>query len=188
MTDQPTSDQTPATEPVRQPYPFKTFTQRHKGLMSRSRVGEMRFTRRGLFELERALLADCTLEEVADYFCAPAAEISRLLGEGGQAHNVARRCKAEVRMVLREKQFAVAGDNATMAAFLGKQILGQRDEQHLIQQGEQVVRHVIGAMPDYKMTPEQWQKQFAPDEIREVSTIEELKKLNKPEVKDGDND
>ena len=149
--------------PNAQPFPLLPFKQRHKGLLKRPKGGTPRFTQAGLVELEKQLLIGATAQDVADWFCITKVQAEAILGEGGQCHNLARHCAAVLRGHVRESQLNVASDNATMAVFLGKQYLGQKEEQP--SQTVNVQHYVVGTMPDYTTTPEQWLHHFQPATI-----------------------
>lgn len=74
---------------------------------------------------------------------------------------------SELRAKLRGDQLNLAETNAQMAIFAGKQYLGQKDQQ-TIEVNKRI--HVVGALPDYAQTPEDWQKIFAPRDV--VQAIE----------------
>ena len=64
---------------------------------------------------------------------------------------------------LRESQLELGRVNASMAIHLGKHYLEQNDkpmEHHHL-------HRVIGTMPDYEQTPEQWAANFAPEPVLE---------------------
>lgn len=72
----------------------------------------------------------CTIEEMADFFECDHKTISRWCKDtyGKRFSQVFRQKRAKGKISLRRKQMRLAGKNASMAIFLGKNYLGQRDE------------------------------------------------------------
>lgn len=64
----------------------------------------------------------------------------------------------EFRKRLRQAQQNLAEVSAPMAIHLGKTYLGQREKVEV----EHNHVHVVGTLPDYAQTPEQWRAQFGP--------------------------
>ena len=80
----------------------------------------------------------CTLDEIAGVFrCSPDTIrnwcIRTYTDANGKPQNfstVYKKFSAEGKMSLRRAQFKLAETNASMAIFLGKQYLGQKDDRH----------------------------------------------------------
>ncbi len=79
-----------------------------------------------LEELEKLGNLQCTKDDVAAWFGCSLPTVKRRLRED-LYREVWERGLGQGRVSLRKKQMALADKNATMAIFLGKQILGQRD-------------------------------------------------------------
>jgi hypothetical protein len=69
---------------------------------------------------------------------------------------------------LRQAQQNLADVNAQMAIHLGKQDLNQRDDavEH------RHVHQVVGTMPDYEASSDQWRRQFAPEALQPMRAID----------------
>jgi len=81
-----------------------------------------------LEELEELAALQCTVPEAAAWFGVSASTLRRRLKEGPW-RAAWRRGKGKGRLGLRRAQLTLAEKNATMAIFLGKQILGQDEAQ-----------------------------------------------------------
>jgi hypothetical protein len=79
-------------------------------------------------ELEKLAALHCTQAEAAGFFgCSPATMERRLML--AEYRDIWEMGLQRGKVSLRRSQFRLAERNATMAIFLGKQYLGQRDEQ-----------------------------------------------------------
>lgn len=72
----------------------------------------------------------CTKEEIAGFFNCGESKIETYCKEeyGDSFQDVFKRLSVGGKMSLRRYQFELAKHNASMAIFLGKQMLGQRDD------------------------------------------------------------
>lgn len=66
--------------------------------------------------------------------------------------------------VLRESQLELSKVNASMAIHMGKHYLGQDDKP----QEHHHLHQVIGTLPNYDSSAEDWARQFAPDPVLEA--------------------
>lgn len=111
---------------------------------------------------EHAVLG-CPVSEIAEAMRVDAQWLSKRIEESPICDPLANEAylegMAEYKKNLRASQIALSASNAQMAIFLGKQSLGQRDQQ-TIEVNKRV--QVVGALPDYAQSPEDWQKVFAP--------------------------
>ena len=87
-----------------------------------------------LEQLEALCRLNCTHDEIAAYFNVSTKTVQRRYNEEPDFANAVDRGKAHGRLSLRRKQIElVDGGNATMAIWLGKQLLGQVDKQEIDQ-------------------------------------------------------
>lgn len=112
--------------------------------------------------LELAALG-CSQTEIAEYLQVSRQWVQAILDEDGpkacpEAINAFRQGRAELSRRLRQAQLMLADTNAQMAIWLGKQHLNQRDQPIEVTKTVKIV----GTLPDYKLTPEDWSRKFAP--------------------------
>jgi hypothetical protein len=86
---------------------------------------------RTLSQLRNLRLIQCTIEEAAAVLGVHRSTLHEFLVRHEEARNAWECGKYEGRASLRRKQFKLAETNPTMAIFLGKQYLGQRDRREL---------------------------------------------------------
>ena len=81
-------------------------------------------------ELERLCRLSCTMDEIAAYFGCSVDTIERRMKEDEELKGIVLRGRAVGKISLRRKQFQILEDtnSASMAIWLGKQLLGQRDQ------------------------------------------------------------
>ena len=99
-------------------------------------------------QFEKLCSLNCTEEEIAGWFKCSVETIRRYCKAeyGEQFCEVYKRLSAQGRISLRRTQFKIAENgNATMAIWLGKQLLGQRDKQDVTIDNEQ--DYVINILP-----------------------------------------
>lgn len=78
-----------------------------------------------LSEIERLAKLQCTYEEAGSFFGISGSAFSRLLQKDDRAQTAWARGSGKGRVSLRRKQTRLAGSNAAMAIWLGKQYLKQ---------------------------------------------------------------
>ena len=78
-------------------------------------------------DIERIAAFQCTHREAAGWFDLGVDQFKRFLKKNPKAQEAWDRGQQKGLLSLRRKQFVLAGSNATMAIFLGKQHLGQTD-------------------------------------------------------------
>lgn len=82
-----------------------------------------------------------------------------------RTHDAFHQGRSELVTRLRENQLAMSESNAQMAIHLGKHYLDQHDRPV-----EHTHKHmVVGTMPNYDQTPEDWRKQFAPGPVQQIT-------------------
>ena len=81
-------------------------------------------------QFEKLCQLQCTEEEIAGFFDCSADTINRWCKRvcGGTFENTLKKFSSVGHISLRRAQFQLAEKSATMAIFLGKQYLGQRDQ------------------------------------------------------------
>lgn len=81
-------------------------------------------------EMEKLCRLSCTMEEIAAYFGCSVDTIERRLKEDEELAALVARGRAVGKISLRRKQFQILeeSNSASMAIWLGKQLLGQRDQ------------------------------------------------------------
>jgi len=90
-----------------------------------------------LVEMEKLAAMGCTLEEMADLLSISKQTIINHQKEDPELMRVIERGRARIKISVRRHQIKLMEDgNPTMAIWLGKQLLGQRDEQHLEHTGK----------------------------------------------------
>lgn len=96
------------------------------------------------------------VESLASIFCTEE-EISTIIGvsvrtmqRDDEFCRVFKKGRESAKMSLRRKQYDLASKNPTMAIFLGKQYLGQRDTVEVSHQSNGVLTDVIEALNEYK--------------------------------------
>lgn len=82
-----------------------------------------------LVELEKLCRLNCTLDEIAAYMGCSRDTIERRIREDDSVRALIEKGRATGKISLRRKQFQILEEtsNATMAIWLGKNLLGQRD-------------------------------------------------------------
>ena len=81
-----------------------------------------------LAELEKLCILQCTIEEVAAFFEVSHDTVQRRMAKEKQFREVMERGYQKGKISVRRKQMQLLeAGNATMAVWLGKQLLGQRD-------------------------------------------------------------
>lgn len=73
----------------------------------------------------------------------------------------------EYKSQLRENQLSLSEVNAQMAVHLGKQYLGQDDKPQEVHH----LHRVIGTLPDYDQTSNDWARQFAPQPVVDAGRL-----------------
>ncbi len=91
-------------------------------------------TELNLDEIEKLCRLNCTMPEIAYYFDIPLRTLEDKYTNDQQVRQSIDRGRAHGMLSLRRKQIQIMDENnnATMAIWLGKQILGQKDRQEII--------------------------------------------------------
>jgi hypothetical protein len=82
-----------------------------------------------LGQLEQLCQLNCTIDEIAAVFDCTRKTIERRMSEDEQFAQIIDKGRSMGKISVRREQFRIMqGGNASMAIWLGKQLLGQRDE------------------------------------------------------------
>jgi len=122
----------------------------------------------GLMHVLELSTLGSSVTEIASYLRITPTWLRKSLDEEDEEHfrpNVAEAFHAgqgEFKKRIRIAQANLGDVNPQMAIHLGKHHLGQTDKQEI-----EVTKtvHIVGTLPDYAQTPEQWRKQFAPEAV-----------------------
>lgn len=108
-----------------------------------------------LAELEKLAGLACTVDDIAAWFgCSRNTILRRLADDKRPEFRHAWECgRGKGRVSLRRSQFKLAEKNATMAIWLGKQLLGQKDERFfnvktIDHMSEAEILELLGGEPD----------------------------------------
>ena len=145
-----------------------------RGEMQLVSRGGVEFTEDGMVTLYDNLRSGATEDEICDYFTIDVDTYRKLISEGGQCHHIFRRASAELRIQVRRAQLNMAHVNASAAKLVGTHVLGQGNEPP----PEDQKKSVVGSMPDFEATPDDWAHQFAPRQVSNASTIEQIRAEN----------
>jgi len=87
-----------------------------------------------LDELEKLCRLNCTMPEIASYFNVPLRTLEDKYTNDKDIRNTIDKGRNQGKLSLRRKQIQILDEtnNATMAIWLGKQLLGQRDKHDII--------------------------------------------------------
>lgn len=144
------------------------------------------FTTDGVEQFKNLIAIGCPIEEVADFLGCDPAQLKAAILPGGQLHTVHRHATAINRIAVRQAQQDLSKRFPTMAKHLGHHTLGQPVAPAPSDPG--LEEKVIGAMPDWEMSPEDWLEQYKGVQDNTESTIEKLKKMRidqESETEDG---
>ena len=87
-----------------------------------------------LDELEKLCRLNCTMPEIASYFNVPLRTLEDKYTNDKEIRNTIDKGRNQGKLSLRRKQIQILDEtnNATMAIWLGKQLLGQRDKHDIV--------------------------------------------------------
>jgi len=87
-----------------------------------------------LDELEKLCRLNCTMPEIASYFNVPLRTLEDKYTNDKDIRNTIDKGRNQGKLSLRRKQIQILDEtnNATMAIWLGKQLLGQRDKHDIV--------------------------------------------------------
>ena len=127
-----------------------------------------RLTDTGLMHVLEMSSLGCSLGEIADYLrvgrkwmIARTDEESEDFDE--RIANAYQDGLGEFKRRLRIGQQNLAETNAQMSIHLGKHFLDQKDVQH-VEVNKKI--QIVGTLPDYGQSPDQWLRQFAPTPLQ----------------------
>ena len=143
---------------------------------SGNKVSKLEFTGQGQEELEELLITGCSAEEICDYFVLDYEDYEILIGKNGQVNELYRVSTAKYRKSLRENQLKLSGKNAAMGRHLGAHALGQPKEP-AVKADPDKPTPVVGTMPDYGATADQWKDKFVPKNRDTGDTIEKIRRM-----------
>ena len=103
-------------------------------------------------QFEKLCTIQCTLEEIADWFrcCEDTIERWTIKTYNKKFKEVYKEFQGRGKASLRRMQFKIAERNATMAIFLGKQYLGQKDYVESTINNNGIIDDLIGALNNAK--------------------------------------
>ena len=112
---------------------IKKINPKKKKQNIKNKVGRPK-TELNLDEIEKLCRLNCTMPEIAYYFDIPLRTLEDKYTNDQQVRQSIDRGRAHGMLSLRRKQIQIMDEsnNATMAIWLGKQILGQKDKQEII--------------------------------------------------------
>ena len=88
-----------------------------------------------LDELRKLLKLHCTIAEIAAFFGCNKKTIERRMSDDEEFAEIIEHGRSDGMLSVRRKQFEIMeGGNPTMAIWLGKQLLGQRDQIDTVQE------------------------------------------------------
>jgi len=97
-----------------------------------------------LDELRKLMALNCTMAEVAAFFGCNKRTIERRAAEDEEFAEIIESGRADGMLSVRRQQFQIMeGGNATMAIWLGKQLLGQRDQIDTIQEHKPISIEIV---------------------------------------------
>lgn len=103
-------------------------------------------------QFEKLCAFQCTLEEISDWFRVSEDTIERWCESTYNKlfKEVYKEFQGRGKVSLRRMQFKIAEKNATMAIFLGKQYLGQKDVVETSINNNGIINDLVGALKDVK--------------------------------------
>ena len=98
-------------------------------------------------EFEKLCDLQCTLSEISGWFKCSEDTIERFCKReyGSNFADIYKKCSQGGKISLRRNQFKIAETNASMAIWLGKQYLGQRD---IVEDGNQESNELVERLID----------------------------------------
>lgn len=147
-----------------------------KELVSVADDGTYKFTERGLREVGDLARVRCSAEEIADYLGMKHAVYLRLLDPESALFEPNLKAVIdggylEFKKTLRLNQLALSETSAAMAKHLGEVYLDQQK----VQQYDVTHKHaVIGTLPNYDQSSDDWKRQFGPEAMQK---LEEQRKI-----------
>lgn len=97
-----------------------------------------------LEELERLCRLNCTVDEIAAYFGCSKRTIEDRLSNEEEFKAIVDKGRANGKTSVRREQFKIMENgNAAMAIWLGKQLLGQRDNQEIVNDHKPITIEVV---------------------------------------------
>ena len=95
-------------------------------------------------QLRKLMALNCTMAEVAAFFGCNKKTIERRMSQDEDFAEIIENGRADGMLSVRRKQFQIMeSGNATMAIWLGKQLLGQKDHSEIIQDHRHIQIEVV---------------------------------------------
>lgn len=87
-----------------------------------------------LVELQKLCTLNCTMPEIAHFFDIPLRTLEDRFKNDQDVRNAIEKGRSQGKLSVRRKQLQIMDENnnATMAIWLGKQLLGQRDKHDIV--------------------------------------------------------
>ena len=97
-----------------------------------------------LEELRKLMALNCTMAEVAAFFGCNKKTIERRMKDDEEFAEIIDHGRADGMLSVRRQQFQIMeSGNATMAIWLGKQLLGQRDQIDTVQEHKPISIEIV---------------------------------------------
>lgn len=95
-------------------------------------------------QLRKLMALNCTMAEVAAFFGCNKKTIERRMSQDEDFAEIIENGRADGMLSVRRKQFQIMeSGNATMAIWLGKQLLGQKDHSEIVQDHRPIQIEVV---------------------------------------------
>jgi len=163
-----------------------TLARYRPGCVEKTESGGLRLTGKGLAEVLKQAALGASPAQVAAHLRVSAKWFTDRLNVDHDGFDQSIYCaycegRSELATRLRENQLALSETNAAMAIHLGKHYLEQHDRPV-----EHNHRHmVVGTMPDYEQTPDDWKRQFAPTALQDTIEDNTVMNLNVEKIEDA---
>ena len=100
-------------------------------------------------ELRKLLKLHCTIAEISAFFSCNRRTIERRMSESPEFAEIIEHGRSDGMLSVRRKQFEIMeGGNPTMAIWLGKQLLGQRDQIDTISEHKPITIEIVNPYED----------------------------------------
>ena len=102
-----------------------------------------------LEELKKLCHLNCTVEEIAAYFGCNKKTIERRMAEDESFAEIVDNGRSMGKLSVRRQQFRIMdGGNPTMAIWLGKQLLGQKEHSEIVQDHRPIHIEIVSPYDD----------------------------------------
>lgn len=151
----------------------------------RSGEKKYRLTDLGLEVVRELALIKCPESEIAAHLGIAMPAFRKMLDETSDSYDpdledAIAEGHGEFKKMLRQRQIDLAETNAQMAIHLGRVFLDQHDKSQV----EHTHRHaVVGTLPDYNSTSDDWKRKYAPEGVLK---IEEQRRIEMGDIEDAE--